>query len=139
MRSPTFITASRILRPLALAAMLTTSSALAQHSEPQAGTPAGNGTAMMGGNMPEMMAMHNQMMADMKAMDASLDQKVAAMNVAKGQAKVNAIAAVITEMVSNQKQMMAKMTTMHDQMMMGMKGTQALEAPSPDPHKDHHE
>ena len=43
----------------------------------------------------QMMAMHEQMMADM--------------NAAKGTAKTNAIAAVINEMVSQQKQMMAKM------------------------------
>ena len=138
MRSQTVMTASRILRSAALGAVLMAGSGLAQHNEPQAGGPAGNGTGMMNGNMHEMMAMHSQMMADMKAMDASLDQKVAAMNAARGQAKVNAIAAVINEMVSHQKQMMAKMATMHDHMM-GMKDTKTDEAPSTDPHKDHHE
>src|SRR5689334_10307786 len=84
--------------------------ALAQQpAEPKAGMHPGDGqSGMMSGN-PQMMAMHNQMMADMKAMDASLDQKVAAMNAAKGRAKVDAMAAVINEMVSQHKQMMAKM------------------------------
>jgi hypothetical protein len=36
--------------------------------------------------MQAMMAMHKHMMADMTAMDASLDRKVAAMNVAKDNA-----------------------------------------------------
>ena len=73
--------------------------------------------AGMGDQSMQMMAMHEQMMADMKAMDAKMDLKVAAMNAAKGPAKTNAIAAVINEMVSQQKQMMAKMATMHGQMM----------------------
>jgi hypothetical protein len=57
------------------------------------------------------------MMTDMKAMDAKIDLKVAAMNAAKGTAKTDAIAAVINEMVLQQKQMMEKMATMHGQMM----------------------
>jgi hypothetical protein len=61
--------------------------------------------------------MHEQMMADMKASGAKMDLKVAAMNAAKGAAKTDAIAAVINEMVSQQKEMMAKMATMHGQMM----------------------
>jgi hypothetical protein len=39
------------------------------------------------------------------------------MNAAKGAAKTNAIADVINEMVSQQKQMMARMATIHGQMM----------------------
>ena len=71
----------------------------------------------MGDRCKQMMTMHNQMMADMKALDASLDEKVAAMNTAKGNAKVDAMAAVINEMASQRKQMMAKMSNMRDQMM----------------------
>ena len=107
------------LRVIALAVVIGTTSALAQqavapppHSEMKSGELAG-----MGGQSMQMMAMHEQMMADMKAMDAKMDLKVAAMNAAKGPAKTNAIAAVINEMVSQQKQMMAKMATMHGQMM----------------------
>lgn len=116
-------TTSRILPVLALAAALTASGALAQQSQPKAGKPSAK-SGMMSGNMgdqcKQMMAMHTQMMADMKAMDSSLDQKVAAMNAAKGNAKVDAMAAVINEMASQRKQMMAKMTSMRDQMMAHM-------------------
>ena len=76
-------TISRIVPVLAIAAALTTSGALAQQSQPKAGKQPGSGqSGMMSGNMgdrcKQMMTMQNQMMADMKAMDASLDQKVAA-------------------------------------------------------------
>ena len=81
-----------------------------------------------------MMAMHEQMMADMKAMDATLDKKVAAMNAAKGSAKVDAVAVVINEMITHQRQMMAKMMSMHENMMKGMKG---MDDKSKDAHKEH--
>ena len=87
----------------------------------------------MGGN-PQMMAMHEKMMADMKAMDATLDMKVAAMNAAKGSAKVDATAAVVNEMVTHHKQMMAKMMTMQGHMMNGMKG---MDDKSKTDHKEH--
>jgi len=110
---------------IALAAALCTAGALAQQNQPKPAKPSGGAqSAVMSGKMADqckqMMAMHNQMMADMKAMDASLDQKVAAMNAAKGNAKVDATAAVINEMASQRKQMMAKMTSMQDQMMTHM-------------------
>ena len=131
------------LRVIVLAVVIGTTSALAQqavapppHSEMKSGELAG-----MGGQSMQMMAMHEQMMADMKAMDAKMDLKVAAMNAAKGPAKTNAIAAVINEMVSQQKQMMAKMATMHGQMMEHMahpdgpmKGMDMSKAPA-DVHK----
>lgn len=47
----------------------------------------------------EMMANHSGM-ADVKAVDVQLDQKVAAMNEATGDAKIAAMAAVINELVS---------------------------------------
>ncbi len=117
-------TTSRILPVLALAAALTASGALAQQTQPKAGkAPAKSG--MMSGNMgdqcKQMMAMHTQMMADMKAMDSSLNQKVAAMNAAKGNAKVDAMAAVINEMATQRTQMMSKMSGMQDQMMAHMR------------------
>jgi len=115
----------KVLALIALAAALGTTGALAQQNQPKPAEPsAGAQSAMMGPEMgdrcKQMMAMHNQMMADMKAMDASLDQKVAAMNAATGKAKVEAMAAVINEMASQRKQMMAKMTSMQDQMMAHM-------------------
>ncbi len=130
---------SQILPALALAIVFAASGAFAQQSEPKTGTPPVSGqSGMMSGNM-QMMAMHNQMMADMKAMEASLDLKVAAMNAAKGHAKVDATAAVINEMVAQQKQMMAKMMGMHDQMMMGMKKDKDVDDKAPDAHKEHHQ
>lgn len=118
-------TISRILAVLAFAAAVTATGVLAQQSEPKTGNQPGNGqSGMTSGNMgdrcKQMMTMHSQMMADMKAQDATLDQKVAAMNTAKGNAKVDAMAAVINEMASQRKQMMAKMSNMRDQMMAHM-------------------
>jgi hypothetical protein len=116
---------SRILAGLALAAVVTTSGAFAQESQPKAGKPpAGAKMGMMSGSMgdqcKQMMAMHSQMMADMKAMNASLDRKVAAMNSAKGSAKVDAMAVVVNEMATQRTQMMAKMSGMQDKMMAHM-------------------
>lgn len=118
-------TTSQIVPVLAIAVALATGGAFAQQSQPGPGNQAGSGrSGMMSGNMgdqcKQMMAMHTQMMADMKAMDASLDQKVAAMNVAEGNAKVDAMAAVINEMATQRKQMMAKTSSMRDQMMAHM-------------------
>ncbi len=127
---------ARMLPALAIGAALFASGAFAQESQPKGGMPPASGHGgMMSGNM-QTMAMHNQMMADMKTMEASLDLKVAAMNAAKGRDKVDATAAVVNEMVSQQKQMMAKMMGMHNQMMMGMKG---MDEKSPEAHKEHHE
>ena len=128
---------SRISGAVMFAAVLMASGAFAQESESKAGIPPGVGQGgMMGGN-PQMMAMHGQMMADMKAMDATLDLKVAAMNAARGRAKVDAMAAVINEMVAQHKQTMAKMMGMHDPMM--MKGMTGMDDKSTDVHKEHHE
>ncbi len=71
----------------------------------------------MGDKCKQMVAAHDQMMADMKTMDTTLPTKVAAMNAAQDNAKVDAMAAVINEMVSHREQMMAKMSGMRDQMM----------------------
>jgi len=66
--------------------------------------------------MGDMMKMHEQMMAEMKAADAKLDALVKEMNAA-GDAKINAMAAVVTELVRQQKSMHAHMGQMHEQMM----------------------
>ena len=128
---------SRILAAVTLAAGVMAGAAFAQENQPKAGMPPGSAqNGMMSGN-PQMMAMHNQMMADMKAMDARLDLKVAAMNTAKGRDKVDAMADVMNEMVTQHKQMMAKMMGMHDPMM--MKGMKDMDDKSTDAHKEHHE
>jgi hypothetical protein len=151
---------------LALAAALTASAALAQQSQPKAPEHLGSGqSGMMSANMgdpcKQMMAMRTQMMAAMNAMDASLNQKVAAMNAAKGSEKIDAMAVVINEMATQRKQMMAKTSSMRDQMMahmsehmaqpgsagMGqsmvecpmMKGMSDMGEQPADTHKEHHE
>jgi ABC-type glycerol-3-phosphate transport system substrate-binding protein len=68
-------------------------------------------------NMQDMMKMHEQMMAEMKAADSRLDALVKEMNAATGDAKVNAVAAVVTELVRQQRSMHDRMGQMHQQMM----------------------
>ena len=48
-----------------------------------------------------MMKMHQQMMAEMKAADSRLDALVKDMNAANGDATVNAVAAIVTELISS--------------------------------------
>lgn len=57
-------------------------------------------------------SMHERMMADMKAADARLAGLVDAMNTAKGDAKVDAIAQVVNELVRQHKAMHEHMATM---------------------------
>ena len=81
-----------------------------QSSQPREQTPS---------NMQDMMKMHEQMMAEMKAADSRLDALVKEMNAASGDAKVNAVATVVTELVRQQKSMHERMGQMHQQMMAG--------------------
>jgi hypothetical protein len=69
--------------------------------------------------MQGMMKMHEQMMAEMKANWARLDALTKEMNSASGNAKVDAIAAVVTELVRQQNTMQERMGHMHEQMMSG--------------------
>jgi hypothetical protein len=69
--------------------------------------------------MPDMMKMHEQMMAEMKANRVKLDALTKEMNNASGAAKVDAIAAVVTELVRQQNTMHDRMGQMHEQMMSG--------------------
>jgi hypothetical protein len=87
-----------------------TSSAQHEHDQPsQAG-------------IADMMKMHQQMMAEMKAADAKLDQLLSRMNAATGDAKTSAMADVVNELSRQQKAMHERMGTMHDHMMMGGRG-----------------
>ena len=70
-------------------------------------------------NMHDMMKMHEKMMGDMKAADAKLDQLVTQMNAATREAKIDATAAVVAELVRQQKAMHEHMGQMHQQMMGG--------------------
>jgi len=56
-----------------------------------------------------MMAGHKAMMADMAAAEKKMDEMIAKMNAATGQAKVDQMAAVITELVAHCKEMHGKM------------------------------
>lgn len=67
-----------------------------------------------------MMAKHEDMKAEMASMDARLDSLVAAMNAATGSQKVDATAAVITEMATQRKAMRDHMMAMGPQMMQHM-------------------
>jgi len=109
---------------LAMAVALAAFPALAQQETPQAAEHPGAGHAgmMKDADKGGMMPMYGQMMTDMKAKDARLDQKLAAMNAAKGRNKVDAIVAVINEMAAQRKEMMATIAGMHDRMMMPMGG-----------------
>jgi hypothetical protein len=64
---------------------------------------------------------HDQMMAEMKAADAKLEDLVKGMNAATGDARISAIAQVVNELVRQQKAMHEHMATMDHQMMMGGK------------------
>ena len=69
--------------------------------------------------MNDMMKMHEKMMADMKTAEARLDALVKTMNATTGDAKTNAVAAVVNELVAQQKAMHAHMNEMHKHMMGG--------------------
>ena len=69
--------------------------------------------------MPGMMKMHEQMMAETKAADATLDALVKDMNAAAGDSKLTAMAALVTELVRQHKAERARMGQMHQQMMGG--------------------
>ena len=85
-----------------------------QHEYQQTPTQA---SADMSAKCKAMMAEHDKMMADMKAADQRLDALVAKMTAASGQAKVDATAAVVTEIVAQRKTMREGMMRMHEGMM----------------------
>jgi hypothetical protein len=92
--------------------LLPTAPVTAQAPAPHAAEPAAQSS--MG-----MMKMHENMSAEMQAADGRLDALVKTMNAAAGDAKTNAIAAVVSELVAQHKQMHVHMTEMHQQMMGG--------------------
>lgn len=73
-----------------------------------------SGPSEMGG---EMMAMHRKMQAEMQSMDERLDALVADMEAAEGDDKVDAIAAVVSELISQRKGMHTMMMEMRPRMM----------------------
>jgi len=63
---------------------------------------------------------HDKMMADMKAVDARLEALAQTMTAARGDDKVAAMQALLTELVENQVDMHRHMAMMHDHMMSQM-------------------
>jgi hypothetical protein len=57
-----------------------------------------------------------RMMADTKEQDARIDALVTRMNAAKGEAKIDAIAELLTLMAQQRREMEARMMQMHEQM-----------------------
>jgi hypothetical protein len=77
--------------------------------------PSSNGSAATQGQQQstqDMMKMHTQMMAQMKAADVKLDALIKEMDTASDDAKVVAIAAVVTELVRQNKSMHEHMDQM---------------------------
>jgi uncharacterized membrane protein YgaE (UPF0421/DUF939 family) len=94
----------------------------AQAQEPQhqyEQTPA-KPSADMSAKCKAMMAEHEKMMAEIKTSDQRLDDLVTKMNAASGQAKVEATAAAVTEIVSQRKTMRERMMQMQQSMMSHM-------------------
>lgn len=92
----------------------------AMMSGAMAGEPAPSGSMM--DDCKAMMAKRQAMMEAMKAMDAKLEALVHSMNDARGSKKVDATAAVVTELVAQRKAMRESMESMHAEMMRHMMG-----------------
>ena len=71
---------------------------------------------------PDMRQMHRHMMSAMKAADAKLDGLMKDMNAATGEAKVSAMAQVVTELVRQQQAVHQRMVSMDHCTMMGGHG-----------------
>jgi len=89
------------------------------------------------------MADHQKMMADMKASQKKLDDLVAAMNQATGDDKVDTLAAVVTELVAQHRDMCGRMMSGNMMPMSMMQHTPEAAAPAPtgkpeDDHATHH-
>lgn len=104
--------------PLAHAAFQPQATQHQHPTEPPKQQTPGQGT--MTTDCQAMMAMHQKMMEHMKTMDANLDMLVQKMNSATGQAKVDATAAVVNELVTQRKSMRDGMEKMQGGMMQHM-------------------
>ncbi len=91
--------------------------ATTQSATPGTKTPGTQGAPDMKASCQQMMAMREGMMAKMKAADDRLDGLVAKMNAATESAKVDATAAVVTELVTQRRQMRDQMMSMESGMM----------------------
>jgi len=75
----------------------------------------------------EMMAARQSMRAERAKQDARLNELVAKMNAATGQKKVDAIAAVVSEMVAQRQAKHEKMAAMHSKWKKGIEGCPGAE------------
>jgi outer membrane murein-binding lipoprotein Lpp len=108
-----FTLVTAFVSTLVLGSVIRGSDLIAAQAAPQ------NPSAQSPANMQNMMKMHEQVMAEMKAGNAKLDALVKDMNAARGDAKINAVAAVVNELVGQHKAMYERMGQMHEQMMGG--------------------
>lgn len=83
--------------------------------ESTSGEPAAGGSMM--DHCKAMMAKRQAAMDEMQKMNAELDVLVSKMNAARGDDKVEATAAVLTELVAQRRAMMSMMDSMHPMMM----------------------
>ena len=95
------------------------------------------------GQMATMMAQRQTMMAEMTAAQKKLDDLVAKMNTATGQAKVDQMAVLLTELVAQHRGMQSRMMSMQGGMMKQMMqpaqpGASPPVATPPAGHEEHH-
>jgi hypothetical protein len=102
---------------LALSVVVSAGAQNPQHQHQQ--TPA-KPSADMSARCKAMMGEHEKMMAEIKAADQRLNELVAKMNQASGQAKVDAVATTVTELVAQRTTMRNRMMQMHQGMMSHM-------------------
>ena len=98
-----------VLLPVAMTASI--------QQPPEHQQPATKSQSDMSAKCKEMMAQHDKMMAEMKSADQRLDGLVAKMNAASGQEKIDATAAVVTELIAQRQTMRERMMSMHHSMM----------------------
>jgi hypothetical protein len=110
----------------------------------QAQTAHNDMVVMKQGMAAHMMADHQKMMADMKASQKKLDDLIAAMNQATGDERVNKLAAVVSELVAQHREMCGRMMSGNMMMPMSMmQHTPEATGPAPtgkpeDDHATHH-
>jgi len=130
-----------VRKPLMFAAVLALVVLTARPGQAQAAH--NDMAAMKQGMGAHMMADHQKMMADMKASQMKLDELVAAMNQATGDDKVDKLAAVVTELVAQHRDMCGRMMSGNMMPMSMMQHTPEAAAPAPtgkpdDDHATHH-
>ena len=103
-----------------LTGVLIVSSGVAKAQAPQTGTQQGQAMGMMKvdeGQASAMMAERQKMMAAMQATGQKLQDLVAKMDAARGGEKVDAVAAVVKELVAQRTDMSGRMMMTQDRMM----------------------